>query len=314
MDDLSVAKSILQAEIDGIANVMNSLGDSFVRVVDEIDKTTGKVVLSGIGKSGHIAKKIAATFSSIGVHSVFLHPSEASHGDLGIISQNDTVILISNSGDTKEIRDICLFTKENKIKSIAIVGNIESFLGQNCDIILCLNIKSEAINSIPAPTVSTTVTLSIGDAIAGCIVERRGFARNEYNKLHPGGKLGRLMLKIKDVMRPVEAVPLVKTGAKMREAVLEMSSKGLGLVGVLDVDNKLIGVISDGDIRRHINGISLTQSVDEVMTHNPKVFDDSIFVIEAIEFMQNNKLLTIFITDDNNKPIGIVQLYDILRL
>jgi arabinose-5-phosphate isomerase len=317
MDDLAIAKAVIQEEVSALNKLAEHLDKNFCMAIDIIANTKGKVVVSGIGKSGHVASKIAATLSSTGTASFFIHPSEASHGDIGALQQNDCLLLISNSGETKEMRDICLFAKHHNIPIISIVGNKDSFLALNSNIIIKISIANEAFlfNNIPAPSVSTTCTLVLGDAIAGAVMSRKLFTREQYNKLHPGGKLGQLMSKVKNVKRPISDVPLISINQNIAEAILEMTEKGFGLVGIYENDKRnIIGTISDGDLRRHLNDISLKAKVSEIMTKSPKVIKEDDFVIDAIHYLKQNKIINIFVVDNQNKITGMLQLYDILKI
>jgi arabinose-5-phosphate isomerase len=277
-----------------------------------LSNITGKVIISGMGKSGHIGKKIATTLASTGTPSYFIHPAEASHGDLGMIGANDAIILISSSGDTAELKDITLFAKFNKIKTVCIVTKKDSFLGENTDISLVTGKLEEAMPNLPAPTTSTTVMMMIGDIIAGCLSVYKNFDKTKYNKFHPGGFLGKSLSHIGDVIKKQD-LPVVKIDTKMHDIILEITSKKYGLVVVTDDNNCVLGTISDGDLRRHMEDDILSLTAKDVMSVNAKTVHCEIFVTDVIEILTQHKILTILVLDNKEKFIGIAQLYDLIK-
>ena len=311
--EIKTGRSVIDIEIKALSLLKKSLSNTFQEAVKLLYKTKGKIVISGIGKSGHIAKKISSTFSSIGSSSFFIHPSEANHGDLGMISTNETVILISNSGETVELFNIILHCQKLKVPIIAITSEKKSTLSKNCTVLLEMPKSIEACPLKLAPTSSTTVSLVLGDALAIALLEKNKFTRKKFSELHPGGKLGRMLLKVKDIMKTQKKIPLVNETKKMGEAIIEISSKGLGCVGVVSSKNgDLIGIITDGDLRRNMKSNLLNKKVTEVMTRRPKTFDQDIFITDALKLMNEQSITNFFITK-KNKPIGILHVHDILK-
>lgn len=310
---LNIAKKVIDVEIKALKILKTCLGDSFERVVNILLKTKGKVVISGIGKSGHVGKKISSTFSSIGTSSIFLHPSEANHGDLGMISKIDIIILISNSGETHELSNIILYCKKEKISIIGITSNPKSTLAKESDYILEIPMNIEACPLELAPTSSTTVTMVLGDALAVAMLKGRKFTREDFGALHPGGKLGKYLLKVNSIMKKNKDMPLINEKQRMSDAILEMTSKGLGCVGVISFKTgKLIGIITDGDLRRNMNQSLLNQLVKNVMTPKPKTLKSNVILSDALSKMKQESITSLFITE-KNKPIGILHLHDILK-
>lgn len=309
---ITSAIETIKIEIDGLTSLFGFFDDKYVKAVDLILHCKGRIILSGMGKSGHVANKIAATFSSTGTPSFFIHPSEASHGDLGMITKEDVVILFSNSGETKELQDITYFCKRFEIPIIGIIRRKESELTKASDIALVLPEIPEA-NQINAPTTSTTMMLALGDALAVSLINARGFNSERFGDFHPGGKLGSNFLKVQQLMRKNNEIPLVKKNHKMPEVLLEMTSKHLGVAGVIDENQKLIGIITDGDLRRHLSQNFLEQTAAEVMKENPlAIFADSL-VVQAIAIMNKKSITCLFVVDNATKPLGILHLHDCLR-
>ncbi len=313
MNIIDIATNILQKEIIGIKSIQDLIKTKdFNNAIETLLKTTGKVIISGMGKSGHIGKKIATTLASTGTPSCFIHPAEASHGDLGMVSNQDTMILISSSGDTAELKDITLFAKFNKIKTICIVTKKDSFLGENTDISLVTGQLEEAMPHLPAPTTSTTVMMIIGDIIAGCLSVYKGFDKAKYNKFHPGGFLGKSLSHIGDIVKNQD-LPIVKLNTKMHDIILEITSKRYGLVAVVDDNGLILGTISDGDLRRHMEDNNIMSfTAKDIMSVDPKTVHCEVFVTDVIEILTKYKILTILVLDDNDKFIGIAQLYDLI--
>lgn len=310
--DIAIANEVINAEIEGLKSLNKALDSNFIELVTTILSLKGKVILSGIGKSGLIAKKISSTLASTGTPSFFIHPSEASHGDLGMISKDDLVFLLSNSGETQEIMDLVSYCKYIKIKLVALVGNSKSPLAEEADIKIILPHIKE-VHNLQSPTTSTTMMIVFGDALAITLLERRGFDKECYKLLHPGGKIGSIFTKVKDLMHKKDEIPLINKLSLMSEAIMVMSSKRLGCVGVINDQKELIGIICDGDLRRNMNNNLLTSSVVEIMSKNPKTIEADSFVIDAIDLMNKNSITTLFILE-NNIPQGIIHIHDCLKI
>jgi len=292
-----------------------SLGSAFQDAVARIAKSPGRVIVTGMGKSGHIARKIAATLASTGRPALFVHPAEASHGDLGMVQDDDVVLGLSWSGETAELAAIITYAKRYAIPLIAVTSNANSALGREADICLVLPLAEEACpNGIDAPTTSTTMQLVLGDALAIALLEGKGFTAQDFRKFHPGGKLGAKLVFVGDVMHKGDRIPSVKVGAKMDEAIVEMSSKGFGCVGIVDLDGRLVGIITDGDLRRHLKSTRLLDDrVEEVMTSSPRTIFPEDLSAEALEIISHN-ISALFVIDDDKKPVGILHFHDLLRL
>lgn len=297
-------------EIDGLKSLLDCLDDNYVKAIELIMSCKGRVILSGMGKSGHIANKIAATLASTGTPAFSIHPGEASHGDLGMITTDDVVILLSNSGETKELRDIIFYCKRFSIPMIGIVRRAESELTKNATVPLVLPKIPEA-TEVDAPTTSTTMMLALGDAIAVSLIDAKGFTSSHFGTYHPGGKLGSNFLKVSELMRKGKEIPLVESDLKMSEVLIEMTSKHLGCTGVIKNEN-LIGIITDGDLRRHIANNLLEQTAEEVMTKNPMTVHAEMLAVEAIAIMNKKAITTLFVVKDK-KVVGLLHIHDCLR-
>jgi arabinose-5-phosphate isomerase len=312
---INSAKKVLEIEARAIKNLLKSIDDNFAKAVDLILFCKGRVIITGVGKSGLIGKKISATLSSTGTPSFFLDSAEAFHGDLGMVLENDVILVISNSGETEEINKLLSFFKKNGNKIIAFTGNKKSTLAKKSDIVINIHVEKEACSLGLAPTASTTAALAMGDALAITLLDKRGFKKKDFIRLHPGGTLGkRLMLKIKDIMITGKNIPIVNEEAVLIEAVKEITQKSQGFTCVIDKKGKLTGIITDGDLRRGIQ-----KSVDfkrqkarEIMTLSPKTIGKDKFVAEAIETMEKKGITSLVIVDKGTKPIGIVHLHDLL--
>jgi arabinose-5-phosphate isomerase len=313
-DDLEEARRVLDLETKGLQALSCSLGQEFSAAVEKIYTTRGRVILTGMGKSGHIARKIASTFASTGTPSYFVHPAEASHGDLGMLTSDDMVIALSNSGETPELSDITSHSKRFGLKLVGITSNPKSTLAEMADTCLLLPKVEEACPLGLAPTTSTTQMIALGDALAIAVLRRKGFSAKDFGALHPGGKLGQRLLRVEALMHTGAQVPTVLEGALMTQALLEMTSKGLGCVAVTNAKGKLMGVITDGDLRRHLDGSLLTLCVNEVMTRDPYVISKEILAHEALAKMNTCGITSIFVTDGaTSKPIGVLHIHDCLR-
>ncbi|MBQ9731978.1 MAG: KpsF/GutQ family sugar-phosphate isomerase [Alphaproteobacteria bacterium] len=313
--DIACAKRTIDREIEAVRNMEENLDASLSDVLDLLQKMTGRIIVTGMGKSGHIGTKIAATFASTGTPSFFVHPAEASHGDLGMLTENDVVLAISNGGESKELSDILVYCKRYGIPLIAVTKNPESSLGKAGDYILKLPDYREACPLGMAPTSSTTATLILGDVLAVCLMERKGFSKLDYKRRHPGGKLGAMLQKVSDLMHTGDAIPLIADTAFMQEAMLTMSSKMLGSVGILNNSGELIGIITDGDLRRAMSPDILNKKVTDVMTYNPQTIAPDVLAAEALNTMNNTGkgITQLFVVDDQKHPIGIIHIHDCLK-
>jgi arabinose-5-phosphate isomerase len=313
---ITSALHTLETNSDGLAALAaamrDGLGRPFVSAVDTIRQARGRVIVTGMGKSGHVARKIAATLASTGTPAFFVHAGEASHGDLGMITSDDVMLVLSWSGETEELTDLINYSRRFGIVLIAITVNAESTLGKAADIVLALPQAREACPHNLAPTTSTLMQLALGDALAIALLESRGFTAVDFSVFHPRGKLGAALKFVRDIMHPGEAVPLIRCGALMSEAVVEMSAKGFGCVAVTDADGKLAGVITDGDLRRHMRGDLLKAPVEEVMTASPKTVRPDQLASEAMQLLNASKI-TAFIVVEAGRPVGIVHFHDLLR-
>lgn len=310
--DLAVARRVLDAESQGLAALSASLGEEFIRALGIMADAKGRIVVSGMGKSGHIARKIAATLSSTGTPALFVHPAEASHGDLGMITRDDVIFALSNSGETSELADLVAYAKRFSIPLIAITGKRESSLADNADAALVYPAAPEACPMGLAPTTSTTVMLGLGDAIAVALLERKGFSSDDFQVLHPGGKLGRLLLKVSDIMHAGDEVPLVAPEMPMKEALLVMTAKRFGCLGVIDAEHRLMGVITDGDLRRHMGSDVLNRTAGDTMTAGGKTITPATLASEALAIMNDRAITNLFVVKDG-RPVGILHIHDCLR-
>ncbi len=314
-ESIAVARRVLGVEIDGLNALIESLDGGFAASVELIAAVQGRVIVTGMGKSGHVARKIAATFASTGTPAQFVHPGEASHGDLGMITASDAVLALSNSGDTAELSDIVSYTRRFRIPLIAMTRRAASALAEAADIALILPESAEACPMGLAPTTSTTMMLALGDAVAVALLERKGFSARDFQALHPGGTLGRKLLHVADIMHDGEAMPIAVQGTKMAEAILTMSAKSFGCVGVVDGHGRLVGIITDGDLRRHMSAELLTSTVDAVMSRQPRTIRPRALVGEALNLMnaQTPRITCLFAVDDGARPVGILNVHDCLR-
>lgn len=289
-----------------------NLGDAFVACLDLIEQRTGRVIVTGVGKSGHVGRKIAATLASTGTPAFFVHAGEANHGDMGMIATGDVVIAISNSGETAELKDVIAYTHRYGVPLVAITSKAASTLAQAAASALVLPQVGEACPLGLAPTTSTTMTLALGDAIAVALLERRGFTADDYKVFHPGGQLGRQLYKVEELMHVGDELPVVKPTTPMREVVLTMTQKTFGVAGVLDERGQLIGIVTDGDLRRHMSADLFGLTAAEVMTKNPKTTRRTVLAAEALRRMNEAKITCTFVVEDG-APVGILRLHDILR-
>ncbi|HMR30965.1 MAG TPA: KpsF/GutQ family sugar-phosphate isomerase [Geminicoccaceae bacterium] len=308
---LASGRRVLAAEAAALAALEGALDADFVRAVDMLAAVAGRIVVSGMGKSGHVARKIAATLASTGAPAMFVHPGEASHGDLGMITAQDAVLALSNSGETAELRDLTLYTRRFDIPLIAMVGRRQSTLAEEADVALVLPEVGEACPMGLAPTTSTTCMLALGDALAVALLERRGFSATDFATFHPGGKLGNQLKRVDQLMRRGDDLPLVGLDTSMADAILEMSRKALGCVGVTD-GGRLVGIVTDGDLRRHMGDGLLESRVADVMTANPRTVDRRTLAVEALQIM-NARSITVLFVAEAGAPVGALHLHDCLR-
>jgi len=311
---LTTARRTLSLEIAGLEALSASLGDEFERAVEMMSNATGRVIVAGLGKSGHIGRKIAATLASTGTPAQFVHATEASHGDLGMITTNDVVLALSWSGETVELRDLLQYTTRFAIPLIAMTSGAESALSKAADVALLLPKMEEACpNGLAAPTTSTTMQLALGDALATALLARNGFGANEYKNFHPGGKLGAMLAHVADIMHKGDELPLATADMFMSEAILIITRKGLGCIGVVDANGTLIGLITDGDLRRHMGDNLMSKTVGDIMTAAPKTLPPETLASEALNFLNDNMITSIFVVSDG-KPVGLVHFHDFLRV
>lgn len=308
---MASGRRVVAAEAAALTALERSLDASFAAAVDRLGQVAGRIVVSGMGKSGHVARKIAATLASTGAPAMFVHPGEASHGDLGMITSQDAVLALSNSGETAELRDLTLYTRRFGIPLIAMVGRRQSTLAEEADVALVLPELGEACPMGLAPTTSTTCMLALGDALAVALLERRGFSATDFAVFHPGGKLGNQLKRVEQLMRRGDDLPLVTLDTSMADAILEMSRKALGCVGVVDRD-RLVGIVTDGDLRRHMGDGLLEQKVGAVMTAAPRTVDRRTLAVEALQIMNARSITVLFVTE-GPRPVGALHLHDCLR-
>jgi len=314
---LEIAKKVLRTEADAVASLVKKLNSDFQRAVDTIFESRGRVVVTGMGKSGLVGKKIAATLASTGTPSFFLHPAEASHGDLGMVTPDDVIIALSYSGETEEILGLIPFLKRFDVTIIAITGNQKSHLAANADISLDISVTEEACPIAVVPTASTTAAMAMGDAIAVALLSKRGFREEDFALYHPKGSIGKkLFIKVSDLMHTGENLPVVTSDTPLSKAVIELSSKRLGHCIVVGKNGKMAGVITDGDVRRGVQqwrGRLFEMSSKEVMTKNPKPLAADELAAKALSIMEAHSITALIIQDTKGKPIGIIHLHDILR-
>ncbi len=312
-NDLAVARRVLCAEIAGLQSLAATLGDSFAAAVERCAAVHGRIIVTGVGKSGHVARKTAATLASTGTPAQFVHAGEASHGDLGMIGAEDAILAFSNSGETAEFADIIAYSRRFGIDLIALTSGVRSTLAEAADVVLLLPPAAEACPMGLAPTTSTTVMMALGDALAIALLERRGFSPADFRLLHPGGRLGRRLLRVADIMHVGDAVPLVWQTTRMSAAILVMTAKSFGCVGVCDDDGRLVGIVTDGDLRRHMSDQLLLREVGEIMHTPPKTIAAAALAAEALGIMNRTAITALFVVDDRGRPIGFVHMHDCLR-
>jgi arabinose-5-phosphate isomerase len=313
--DLDVARDVLTTEAAGLRALAAALGPEFPHAVDCLAGASGRIVVSGMGKSGHVARKIAATFASTGTPALFVHPAEASHGDLGMILQGDAILALSNSGETAELADIVAHTRRFALPLVAITTSGGSTLAQAADVTLLLPAAAEACPMGLAPTTSTTMQMALGDALAVALLKRRGFTEADFRRFHPGGRLGARLRRVRDLMHTGEAVPLADSGTPMDRALVLMTEKRFGCLGVTGANGALLGIITDGDLRRAMGPDLLTRPVDHVMTRTPRTIGPDALAAEALHAMNAHErpVTALFVVEPDAKVAGILHIHDLLR-
>ncbi len=311
---LDTARRVIRTEAEGLARLeavlADGLGGGFDRAVETILSAQGRVIISGMGKSGHVGRKIAATLASTGTPAQFVHPAEASHGDLGMVTQADVVLMLSNSGETPELADMIAHTRRFQIPLIGVASRARSTLLRQADVALVLPDAPEACGEGIVPTTSTTMTMALGDALAIALMEHRKFTPEHFRTFHPGGKLGAKLSRVADLMHT--DIPLVPEIAPMAEALLVISQKSFGVTGVTDVSGRLTGIITDGDLRRHMTGL-LSRNAAEVMTKNPRSIGPDALAETALAEMQSRRITSLFVVSDEGRPLGLIHIHDFLR-
>ncbi len=313
-DAIGVGRRVIAAEAEALGQLAAGLGPAFTDAVEALFCAKGRIVCTGIGKSGHVARKIAATLASTGSVAMFVHATEASHGDLGMIGPDDAILALSKTGETRELADVIAYAARFAIPLIAMTAAPVSALGRAADIVLQLPDAPEAADELNAPTTSTTLQMAMGDALAVALLERRGFRASDFRVLHPGGKLGAMLRTVGDLMHGADELPLVTAATPMKDALLVMSEKRWGVVGVTDADGRLTGAITDGDLRRHIDGL-LDHTAGQVMTPGPKkTVPPAMLASEALALMSDPApAVTVLLVVDDDRPVGILHVHDILR-
>lgn len=312
--DLEAARAAIQIEKEALGVLAQELGQNFSDAVEVIYQTKGRLIISGMGKSGHIANKIAATMASTGTPAFAVHPGEASHGDLGMIMPEDTVLALSNSGNTAELSDLLAYTRRFNIPLIGITANADSVLGKQSDVTLAIPTYEEACPLHLAPTTSTAMMLALGDALAIALLKRNQFTADDFKKFHPGGSLGAQLQIVEDVMHKRSELPLVFIGTDMSHALVVMSEKSFGVLGVLHPETEeLIGIITDGDLRREMSADLLSKKVEDIMTKGAKTIDGTSLAAEALAVLQELKITSLFIVNEQSQPLGLIHMHDLIR-
>jgi len=312
---LESARKVLRIEGESIEALHSRLGEEFALAVDLLKTCTGRVVFAGMGKSGLVCRKIAATFASTGTPSLFLHPAEGGHGDLGMLAKGDVLVAVSNSGETQELIRLLPAVKRLGIPIISMTGGASSTLAARADVVLDISVTEEACPLNLAPTASTTVTMALGDALAVALLEARGFTEDDFAFFHPVGALGRRLLTVSEIMHVGREIPRVDPGTIMREALFEITSKQLGFATVQDDDNRLLGIITDGDLRRSLAKVPdpLSLTAGEIMTKSPKVINADALAAKALQLMESNKIMNLVVVDGENRVTGVLHMHDILK-
>lgn len=307
-------RKVIEEEAKGLQILANNMPEKFSKAIDAMFQSQGRLIVSGIGKSGHIGRKISSTMSSTGQKSFFLHPSEARHGDLGMIDKNDIILLISYSGESSELMVVIEYAKRIGSTTISITRDINSNIAKNSNIPLILPHINEACSSIGCvPTVSSTMTLALGDALAIALLSKKKFTTHDFKRLHPGGAIGRSLMFVYEMLHKDKEMPIVTDNTTMGDAIIIMSEKGLGCVAVVDTSFKMVGIITDGDLRRHMSEKLLTKKAKDVMTKNPICINKNMMLAEALTIMENKKITCLFALNENQNPIGCIHIHDILK-
>ena len=311
------AKQVLKIESEAIQALINRIDDTFVKTVELLDKCKGRVVITGIGKSGIVGKKISATLASIGVPSIFLHAADGTHGDLGMITSNDMVIAISNSGESEEILNLLPAIKRFNVTLVSMTGNVNSTLAKKSNIVLNISVKEEACPLGLVPTASTTATMALGDALAMALLDKRGFKEEDFAVLHPSGSLGKkLLIQVDDLMHIGSNIPIINKDAPLKDVIMEISSKKLGMAIVVNQDDKVLGIITDGDLRRLMEKKEkdiFKTTAEEMMSTNPKTIEKNALAARALQIMEKHSITSLIITNGSKGPTGIIHLHDILK-
>lgn len=311
-DSVAVGRRVLATESDALTRLGETLGAEFARTVDLFAGLTGRIVCTGVGKSGHVGRKIAATFASTGQPAMWVHATEASHGDLGMIGPGDAVLALSKSGETRELADVVAYARRFGTPLVALTSRPDSALGREADIVLLIPDLAEATDAVDAPTTSTTLQMAMGDALAVALMERRGFGPHDFRQFHPGGKLGAALRSVSSIMHVGKELPLVDADAPMQTALIVMTNKHFGCAGVVDGGGRLRGLITDGDLRRHMEGL-MGHTAGEVMTLAPQTVDPDTLAAEALRIMNERRITVLFVVEDE-RPVGVLHVHDLLRL
>lgn len=314
--DITVGKKTIRIEAESVAALENRIDGTFQKAIDILFACKGRVIITGMGKSGLIARKIVATMNSTGTPSLYLHPSDAVHGDLGMVRNDDVVICISKSGDTQEIKPLLPMFKRIGVPVISMVGNIRSYLALNSDVVLDISVKEEACPHDLAPTASTTATLALGDALAVTLLEKKEFTADDFAMFHPGGNLGkRLLLRIEELAVSGDHIPIIRTSTSLKDAILEISTKRLGAACVLNEKNDLVGIITDGDLRRLLGKVTDVSGLtaEEVMSKNPKTTKKGTLATTVLQEMEKFNITQIIIVDEHKSVVGLVHLHDLVK-
>ena len=315
----AVASAVRTMKLEGegigmlTAELKGAMAAPFASAVQKLAAVSGRVIVTGIGKSGHVGQKIAATFASTGTPAFFVHPSEASHGDLGMVTKSDLILALSWSGETVELKPIITYSRRFAVPLVAITSRADSALAQQADVVLQLPRAKEACPHGLAPTTSTTMQLALGDSLAIALLEDRGFTAHDFKVFHPGGSLGANLKFVSDIMHKGDRLPLVQSGETMSSALVTMTEKSLGCLGIVDAKGRLAGVITDGDLRRHMGANLLTARVDDIMTLRPKTISPGMLASAALELINSSRITALFVVD-KAKPVGIIHVHDLLRL
>ena len=313
IDTIAIAKRVIDTEIEGLALLKSSINEDFDAVVSAVANLKGRLVCAGVGKSGHVARKIAATLASTGTPAQFVHPTEASHGDLGMINSDDAILILSKSGEAPELSDLIAYCHRFSINLIAMTANKASVLGKAANFHLMIPDAPEACAETRAPTTSTTLQMALGDCLAVALIEKRGFTAKDFRNFHPGGKLGAMLKSVSDLMHKGDAVPKVLAHTPMSEVLLEMTQKRLGMTSVIDDDGKLIGIITDGDIRRRLADKDFFEAkAEKIMTRNPMTTRSDTLAADALAILNNAKRTVLIIADEDLMPVGVLHIHDLL--